>query len=759
MARDPINAAREQGGFSVVEILVALLLLAVISAGIGMAFVGSSKLQGTARVNGGMNAAAQRVVEYLRSHRSWMDTCRTVTSCDLSKVIPSGDLNDLLKDDSMGESVCPGAAGTYHHKLGLAQAQPVDSATDGVGASDRDQIRADYFSLTVKVTLQCTADYARLFQRTLSSGQALPSAVIETTIDPRGNVAKGTLVVEVCRTTNQRDERMAITGCRTGAGQGLKMMNCPPQNAVLNATPAEGCDRSWNWISGTFDTATDPSAFVHIQRAQASFKLNSTASNTTLTSSDAGVDQRNGTYVFQNIDAGVWELAITTPPASSGVPLEVWKLKVIPTQQAATSSQNQVTGQPDVIQVTVQPDVTSRALIPFTQSTTNSNANFRIRFKRRVVTRNVVSKHIPMAIVDTAIPTAGYEGDLAYLEAQTINFCNVQAARGGYPCQYIRYVPAGPHCITGGYRMLPPGQAPITRYFTSCTRYHLWADADYWEVALPGTSADYDGPAVNAHYGVAAAPTFRDLMAPAPNCSDPTAPGTGVMNPYMVFGCVTANYPGATLAGVPTMITIGPLSTGLNTGLWTENGAASYSSLDDRAANHSALRNEEVQTLPAAIRSGLWIRPTDRRIITQAGPTYPNGQIFDVIGKGECRWRENGGAPHIGSCDDCEPYIVSAGGQVNGCYILVQVCYKRYVYYTTDVPFLQEAPRTEDGCVDQRQTCYGAPFIGTDPTYIATNCKAVPTKSVPPIAKPIPPKVVKDTNFTIHLPSTAVGDS
>lgn len=175
------EASVSQRGMSIIEVMIAVLIIAAAGAGVARAVGGAGTTLVRTEAQGvAVQAAETQLDRLLRNSSSWVAGCATATPtspCSLSA--PTGDPNLTATASAVG----------------------VDAQADGVGAADRDQVRPDYFLVTVTVT---------------GSGLARPVTLTGNTEAP-GRSQGGTVRVRVCVADNQIDERIVVDNCSPAA--------------------------------------------------------------------------------------------------------------------------------------------------------------------------------------------------------------------------------------------------------------------------------------------------------------------------------------------------------------------------------------------------------------------------------------------------------------------------------------------------------------------------------------------------------------
>lgn len=293
-------------GFTIVEVVIAMLLLVVVIGAVAMAAVGSNRVHGRTQVRAKMSATAEQIYERVRSNRTWMAGCRD--TCDLRR---HAEL-DLAELGVVGTQTAAGRSddGEPTFVLDRVEAQPIDTPADRTGRRDLDGITPDYYRLKIVLRLQ-QADMTRL-------GRQAP-LVLESTLDPAGTESRGSLVVQMCTVLNQVDERMSINNCDNPATN-LKMADCP-----RGSRPA--CN-AYDAVAARTANPFRPTIFVSMRHQRARFTIRGRSAGTSdvrRNQSDAVYNAADGTYTFYDLPAGEYRID-PRPPAG----LAVWDSHSIP---------------------------------------------------------------------------------------------------------------------------------------------------------------------------------------------------------------------------------------------------------------------------------------------------------------------------------------------------------------------------------------------------------------------------------------------
>ncbi|MCW2959616.1 MAG: hypothetical protein JWM25_1244 [Thermoleophilia bacterium] len=710
--------ARGERAFTIVEVLVAALLLTVVISGLALAVSSGMRAQSAANSSKSLYAVAQRSFDHLRGDRDWMQSCTTVgRGCNISSFVPV----ELLEDRAAGETCVPGQP--YRHELRVATATPVDSPIDKVGAADTDQRIPDYYTVHLEVVVAACAR-ARL-------GGPDP-AIFESAVDRAGKVPEGSLIVEVCRAVNQVDDRSSLAGCTASGTNSVDLLPCPPASSLWHGSPAARCGAAHGMTTGRPVTG-DFSPASLVTRGSATFRVVNASGAVVATDRDALAGSEPGLYRFGKMPAGVYFLQSVTPTgATSGMAL--WDSKMIPARDRLGNRLGMI----------VQPDVQSRALLTFRPRDAGAlNFSFSRTITRHNVTK-VVTGEQPVAL---KLPTDSWEGDRTALEAlwnnsaedyrETIRACE----QPGYSCPVndMIWKKVGNNCYQVGHALVmiqPDGTTIDNRHqlVTACTWYDFYVDLTYYATA-PMAGEIRQGAAMPAAYATMAMPTFRHLVDPsmlpaAGPCVPRATAAFGGKVPVVVGGCVAGRDAGN------NVLRLANLTAGLNAGIGTDSPPATTgwgtSFLDDGGGSWSTDRNESVRPIPAGLKAGIWVRP-DGTVVDAAGTSYRPGTTIPVVGRGECYWYFNGGGERLGSCNRCTPFIAPLGGTYGGCYVLTHVKSRRHVFCTAEggraTAEMAACTHDEIDDVDVMKVCSGVPSRGSI-AMVAPNCRTAPAPAI-----------------------------
>jgi type II secretory pathway pseudopilin PulG len=190
---------RSERGFSIVEIIVAMVVLTLVGSAVAAGVVSSQKAGAKAKVASRQYSVAEAAFEFLQSDPRWARTnianCHTMAPTATSVNCTSSVLQTLVKGTSILKSPKTGA---YQFQAAI-KAVGYDSEADDTGANDVDGLRPDYYAVDVTVTV-------------IGNPGATPVKV-SGTIDPAGRASRGALTIQACVVERQYDERLPIGAC------------------------------------------------------------------------------------------------------------------------------------------------------------------------------------------------------------------------------------------------------------------------------------------------------------------------------------------------------------------------------------------------------------------------------------------------------------------------------------------------------------------------------------------------------------------
>ncbi len=232
--RSPLATER---GFSIVEVIIAALVLAVVMVGATAMFAGTTHTTASTKVRDKQTALANQMLAKLQGDPSWATWCRSrpnPSNCNLGTWMR----NPARRYDRLGTL----EGGDIKFVI-TAVATGTDLAADGTGAADEDGVRPDLYRL--EVTIAPNGDTARRFT-------GIDPMIVRSEYNPSIRVQSGRVSVDACRAVNQVDERVAIGDC-TGGPSASNLLP-PPTLDTSSASAIRGtCDGPRNLLRGSDD--------------------------------------------------------------------------------------------------------------------------------------------------------------------------------------------------------------------------------------------------------------------------------------------------------------------------------------------------------------------------------------------------------------------------------------------------------------------------------------------------------------------------
>lgn len=207
----------DERGFSIIEVIVAVVVLAVVVGGATAVFGSSTSATSAARVRDKQTAVANEAMAKMQADASWALECRrrqtpfnpSQPDCDLTQWIST---QPALR--TIGQVVdADGSRMTFRvHAI----ATGVDLTADGRAPNDADGVVPDLYRL--RVTIAPEGTLAQRYPR-------LKATTIQQETNPTIRVQTGRVTVNACLVTNQVDERAAAGDC-TGSARSADLL--PP---------------------------------------------------------------------------------------------------------------------------------------------------------------------------------------------------------------------------------------------------------------------------------------------------------------------------------------------------------------------------------------------------------------------------------------------------------------------------------------------------------------------------------------------------
>jgi hypothetical protein len=229
MINDQHSHAHGEAGFSIIEVVIAALLLAVVVVGATAMFGSASHSSSTVKVRDKQVALANQVLTKLQSDPSWSTWCRAQTNpfdCNLSRWMS----DSTRRYDQLGR-VTDGGGTTLDFSF-VVKAIGTDLPADGLNGADKDGLRPDVYRLSISISPG--SDVNRRFPD-------MKAYSVQAEYNPSVRVTEGRVSIDVCQTLNQVDERMPIADC---AATGTVMPQLPPPSldTTNNTTIRRTCD-------------------------------------------------------------------------------------------------------------------------------------------------------------------------------------------------------------------------------------------------------------------------------------------------------------------------------------------------------------------------------------------------------------------------------------------------------------------------------------------------------------------------------------
>ncbi len=195
---DTLRHMRREQGLSIIEVIVACVVLLVVGAALSGLFVDTVKTQSKLSLNERRMAVAEGVFERLKSESGWMaagaGNCQSMPTGNVNITCNSAWLSANFQASALANQSGTTAPVTFQTNIRIVG---IDDAFDGQRQSDRDGTRPDYYAARIQVRRDANEEWFTL----------------NGTIDPPGRVTTGALKVIVCRVSRQYDERIPIAGC------------------------------------------------------------------------------------------------------------------------------------------------------------------------------------------------------------------------------------------------------------------------------------------------------------------------------------------------------------------------------------------------------------------------------------------------------------------------------------------------------------------------------------------------------------------
>lgn len=369
MTNPPIHHGRRvrraERAFSIIEVLIAALVLAVVVVGATAVLGGTSRSLSSNRVRDHQSTLANAMLARMQADPTWTSACQTPgsqwaetgTDCDLTEWLASAYPN-VGRFQEHGEQL--------DFDVRVA-ARGYDLGADGRGPADKDGLRPDLWRVTVSAAP--SKELAARFQH-------LAPTTIRAELNPSIRMQTGRVTIDACIATNQSDERMPIASC-AGSTDRTKLLPPGPLNMTSTNSINGTCDGPVSQEKGSDErdciaykcadpdiTAMPgqgnvgcasmpgwepPSQWDQSERDQTSVVMSPAQGSVTLKSTRTGrvfgpITLQSGRATF--LDMPVGEFEVTTSIRGTAIP---WRSKSVPS-----------TGL-----VAVEPGLNSRAVLLF----------------------------------------------------------------------------------------------------------------------------------------------------------------------------------------------------------------------------------------------------------------------------------------------------------------------------------------------------------------------------------------------------------
>lgn len=326
-----MRMTRRQSGesaFTIVEVIIAVLIITVVLAGAVYYMGGAGRAQGRAATTQKVAAYADKVMQGLQADQAWLDHCEMrraqcrVGASFVARRFPAPEIEGV----SLGTSI---------------DVRSIDSQADGTGARDADRRTDDFYEFVLTIRMhEDGRETTKVYRSTLDA-----AALGEAT---------GTLVFEACEVTNQIDERMRIPGCHSngsGSARGVRFLMekqpepCTGVGEPLNAEQMRGEEPSRFIMSldcnDAYDTARrhrEERASVEAVPARNLRRVELRWQGGRLSNGRVPQDRvvTGNLQEIKNLNAGEWRLVVSTRNGR-----ELWSSHTIPSDGSLSVQANQ----------------------------------------------------------------------------------------------------------------------------------------------------------------------------------------------------------------------------------------------------------------------------------------------------------------------------------------------------------------------------------------------------------------------------------
>lgn len=230
----PHNHSTADSGFTVIEVIIAIALLAVVVSSGALAVVSSDRARQTSDLISRADAIAAKALDRAQTDKANYSTCAstlvTWTSIPATSSIPTCTFSYSGMRDEDGRQY-----------IVSVRVQPVDDAEDGTRTDDTDR-SLDRYDATVTAQL----DASKGMTTGLSASQLVP-AVLEGTLDWSGQKGEtlGTVRVHVCkvpRAERGQDTRECTTDGTANRGPVSTLVSLAQQDTTTPVTLSQTSD-------------------------------------------------------------------------------------------------------------------------------------------------------------------------------------------------------------------------------------------------------------------------------------------------------------------------------------------------------------------------------------------------------------------------------------------------------------------------------------------------------------------------------------
>lgn len=224
------RADSSERGFSIVEVIIAVVVVAIGLAGLAVLSGSSAKTTSSAKVRDQQSSISQSLGDKMRSDAGWVgtatETCASVNASPQINLTGSTWLTQRMRAELRADGLNPESWTVQ------ATATKVDSAVDGrcppAGSGDKDGVLPDYYDVDVVVRPAGT---------TASRFPDVKPFVTSFQVNFANRTAGGTLTIQACEITPQVDERLPIGTCGAGSAS-EKYVVLPPPGRTCTPVPA-----------------------------------------------------------------------------------------------------------------------------------------------------------------------------------------------------------------------------------------------------------------------------------------------------------------------------------------------------------------------------------------------------------------------------------------------------------------------------------------------------------------------------------------